>query len=64
MKVVYDKPISIKVWFSGGSTSRNIDNVKSIESNAGLMMIRYRNRNNDNRTMILNFANVNTIEEL
>jgi hypothetical protein len=64
MKVEYDKPISIKVWFTVGGISRNIDGVTLMEEANGIMRIKYRARDNMKKTVLLSMANLNCIEEL
>ncbi len=64
MKVEYDNPISIKIWFTVGGISRNVDGVTLMEESNGIMRIKYRARNNMKKTMLVSMASVNMIEEL
>ncbi len=64
MKVEYNPPISIKIWFTVGGISRNVDGVTLMEESNGIMRIKYRAKNNMKKTMLVSMASVNTIEEL
>lgn len=59
MTVKYDHAM-LKIWFSAGATSRNISNVMEIEHKGNTLII----RNNSNTTYIVNYDNVNMIEEI
>lgn len=60
MKAIEYDHIPLKVWFSQGMTSRNIPDVVSIEISGNMMKITTGNKSE----MILNFDNVNLIEEI
>lgn len=64
MKIEYEKPISIKVWFQGGSTSRNFEHVSEIEDKGSRMSIKYKDAQMRKRTAILFPVNLNMIEEI
>lgn len=51
---------SIKIWFANQSTSRNINNVIEIEYVSNIMAV----KTNDGKTTMINFDNVNLVEEL
>lgn len=50
---------TLKIWFANTSTSRNLSNVTEIEHYVNKMRIK-----TNGRDVILNFNNVNLIEEL
>ena len=58
MKAKFDK-VTLKLWFSNQSTSRNIHNVTELEHDGNIGIV----RTIDNRFFI-NMANINLIEEL
>lgn len=49
-----------KVWFSGSHTSRNFSGVMEIERNGSVLFI----RNDSGTTYVLNWDNINMIEEI
>lgn len=51
---------NLKVYFYGSNTVRNVEDVIKIEHNENLMVITTGN----GLTKLLNFANVNLIEEI
>lgn len=58
MKAKFDK-VTLKLWFSNQSTSRNIHNVIEIEHDKDIGVIR-----TTDRRFFFNMANVNLIEEV
>jgi hypothetical protein len=59
MKATFENA-TLKIWFQGLSTSRNIDNVVSIEKVEDAMVI----TDKDDNAVFINFRNVNLIEEI
>ena len=51
---------TIKIWFSNLATCRNIPNVVEIEHNGNLMKV----TDNKNNVILINFSNVNMVEEV
>ena len=59
MKANFDKA-NLKVWFSNNGTSRNLQKVVEIEHVGNLMTVTL----DDGKTVLVNFDNVNMIEEV
>ncbi|MSU01903.1 hypothetical protein [Tissierella pigra] len=59
MKAEFDNA-TIKVWFNSQSTSRNFHNVKEIHQEGNSALI----RTSSGDQHLINFANVNMIEEI
>lgn len=59
MKAQFDNA-SLKIWFSNSGTSRNLHNVVEIEHVGNVMTI----KQSDGKTTLVNFDNVNSIEEM
>jgi hypothetical protein len=58
MKATFDNA-NIKIWFSNNGTSRNISKVTEIEHVGNLMKVE-----TEGKTMLINFDNVNLVEEV
>lgn len=63
MKVEFDRPVSIKIWFTVGGISRSVSNVSLMDEVNGIMKIHYRDKSNMRKTIILQMSNVTMIEE-
>lgn len=50
----------LKVWFIGGDKSRNLAGVLEIERDGNVLIV----RNNSQTTYLLNWDNINMIEEV
>lgn len=59
MRAEFDE-ITIKIWFSNMSISRNIADVVEIKIDNNLIMI----KDVKGKTFLINFNNVNSIEEV
>lgn len=60
MKTVYVEGGTVKIWFQGTSTSRNIQNVDTISMENDMAIIRTKEDNH----YYINMRNVNLIEEV
>lgn len=55
----FDK-VNLKIWFSNNGTSRNLQKVVEIDHVGNLMKVELE----DGKTVLINFDNVNMIEEV
>lgn len=59
MKAGFEKA-TIKIWFANQATSRKIENVIEIEHVSDIMTVKTA----DDNILLINFNNVNLVEEL
>jgi hypothetical protein len=59
MKAQFDNA-TLKVWFANNGTNRNFQNVVEVEHTGNLMRIELA----DGKTILINFNNVNMVEEI